>query len=121
MACIAQIALLNSRITSYNAIRATLISNNAPTTEIDEKILNDTNLLNTFNQQLTNQQNLAQNNIDCANIKNDLITHLGVEFTNRVHTSIVCATVHDNCPCICCKYAYYVSKGLTNDQIKLII
>lgn len=117
----AQIALLTTKLASLNASRTTLVNASASTTEIDGLITDTNNLITTFNQQLTREQALAQNNIDALSVKNDLITNLGSGYTYIVMNTMVCATVHDNCPCMSCKYAYYSEKGLTAEQIKLLI
>lgn len=116
-----QIALLNTRLTALNATRTALVNASASTTEVDVLITNTNNLITKYTQQLTREQALAQNNIDALSVKNDLITNLGNDYQYAVMNSMVCTTVHDNCPCMSCKYAYYAGKGLTVDQIKLLI
>ena len=117
----AQIALLTTKLASLNATRATLVDASASTTEVDVSIADTTNLITTFNEQLSREQALAQNNINALSIKNNLITNLGNGYRNIVMSSMVCTTIHDNCPCMSCKYAYYAGKGLTAEQIKLLI
>lgn len=116
-----QVDLLTAKLSSLNTIRTALLNASASTTDVDTQITDTTNLITTFNQKIAEEQALAQNNIDLATAKQTLITNLGVEFTNAVMSSNMCAVVHDNCPCMSCKYAYYASKGLTNDQIKLLL
>lgn len=117
----AQIALLNTRLTALNATRTVLVNASASTTEVDALITSTNNLIATFTQQLTKEQQLAQNNIDAQSVKNTLITNLGNDYQHVVMNTVVCTTVHENCPCLSCKYAYYAGKGLTAEQIKLFL
>lgn len=115
-----QVTILTDKLESLNVIRDTLIAGSQSTADVDIKITDCTEALDNANRLVSAENALAQNNIDALDSKQMLISNLGTEYTKMVMMSRVCLS--GTCVnCMCCKYANYVSQGLTDEQIKQLM